>query len=104
MGLYMKLPIIDEEGYLSKYYKRKPSTVPRLGESIYLLPKLYSKVEKVSYGGHDLEAVNLVLTPISATHVKELTTVTFNNPKVKQHTGWEYQNGISYEYYAGDPD
>lgn len=93
--MYMKLPIIGESGYLYKIYKRNPDSIPRIGESIYLLPNLYSKIEKVSYGGHDLNAVNIYLEPISATYIKELTEEP-SKLALKSHGGWKYDDGSSW--------
>ena len=93
--MYMRLPLIGEKGYLWRIYKKKPNNIPRIGETIYLLPKLYGKVVKIEYGGHNLNSISVHLEPISASYVKELTE-TPSKLASKSHSGWKYDDGTSW--------
>ena len=93
--MYMRLPLIGEKGYLYKLYKKTPTHIPRIGETIYLLPELYGKVVEISYGGHGLNSINVYLEPISASYVKELTE-TPSKLASKSHSGWKYDDGTSW--------
>jgi len=93
--MYMRLPLTGEKGYLWTIYKRKPLHIPRIGETIYLLPKLDGKVVKVIYGGHNLNIISVHLEPISASYVKELTQ-TPSKLASKSHSGWEYNDGTGW--------
>ena len=71
--LFIKLPLIDDKGYLSRLTKNRPPFLPRVGESLYLLPNLSSKVVSVNYSGWHYQVITLTLEPISSSHIKELT-------------------------------
>jgi len=91
-GLYVRLDLVDDDnkpaGYLYKIYKRKPDIIPRVGEDIYLDDELYSKVARVHFGGHGLEAVHLVLEPINESYRIGLQSL----PENKAHNGWKFRN------------
>ena len=93
--MYMRLPLIGEKGYLYKLYKKTPTHIPRIGETIYLLPELYGKVVEIKYAGHDLNSITVHLEPISASYVKELTE-TPSKLASKSHSGWKYDDGTSW--------
>ena len=93
--MYMRLPLIGEEGYLYKLYKKTPTHIPRIGETIYLTQELSGKVVNINYGGHDLNSISIYLEPISASYVKELTK-TPSKLASKSHSGWKYDDGTSW--------
>ena len=104
MGLFVKLPLINNDresvGYLYKAYKKKPQHIPRVGEFFPLtvvisdnkVTRHKSKVIKISYGGHDLEAVNIELEPVNV----EIRIELENLPQNKAHSGWKFDVGFRY--------
>jgi hypothetical protein len=95
LDMHLKVPVIDQKGYLYKIYKRTPKHIPRIGELIYILPNFDLKVESVTYSGHALNVISIQLEPIPARYVEELVKDR-SKLALKAHSGWNYSEGLSH--------
>jgi hypothetical protein len=74
--LFLELPFKDGNGKTVRGVSRPlPSNLkhlPRIGESIYVLPDVYLKIESIKYSGHNLQYITFVLEPISVSYQTEI--------------------------------
>lgn len=97
--MHLESQVIGQKGHIYKIYKRTPKHLPRIGESIYILPNLYLKVEDVSYSGHAINVISIQLEPIPARYVEELVKDR-SKLALKAHSGWNYSEGLSYNDFV----
>jgi hypothetical protein len=87
--IIIKLPLINElgqdKGSLVRSLKRRPKYLPRIGETIYLLPKVSPKVEKVNYSGLFWQHITITLEPVSTSLKSEIEGLAY----AKGHDRWE---------------
>jgi len=99
--LFIYLPLIDDQGKevekLVRLRKRAPKHLPRIGESVYVLPKTSLKVQDVKYSGVNWQFIAITLEPISASRKAELESV----PYLKGSDRWEVSHSrFDYENEA----
>lgn len=74
--IFIYLPLIDDQGndkgQLVRLRKRKPKNLPRIGETVYVLPKISLKVQDVNYSGLNWQYIAITLEPISVKYRAEL--------------------------------
>lgn len=92
------LPLIQEngeiDGSVSRFLSRTPKHLPRIGESVYLLPGVTAKIHDIKYSGSNFSLVHIILEPISVFHQANLLALSHLKGKDK----WR----ISYERPASD--
>ena len=98
MRVLVDLPFIQEngevDGSVCRFLSRSPKHLPRIGESVYLLPGITAKVHDIKYDGSNFSLVHIVLEPISVSHQAHLLALSHLKGKDK----WR----ISYERPASD--
>lgn len=87
----IELPLVDENG-LSKGSmwrtpRHMPKHLPRVGESLYVLPEIALKVQEIKYSGFHYNWVNLRLEPIEASYRNSLET----QPSGKRDERWKWR-------------
>jgi hypothetical protein len=92
----MSITLVGEKGHLSTIYKRTPRHIPRLGETVYLGSGLESKVNKVTYQGHDLNTIVIELEPIPTLYREQLMSK-LSRLALKRHSDWMYYDGRGYD-------
>ena len=80
--LFITIPLVNDKnqsaGSMFRVAKHKPHYLPRIGESVYILPETYLNVEAVNYSGLGLNWVHLVLQPIASEYRASLEkSITF---------------------------
>ena len=88
MSISVWLPIKNSKGLLHKTWDR-PENLPRVGESIYIMPNFSLKVKEISYDGPNFNVMSLTLEPIASDYVEHLIA---GKPLIKSVSGWNYYN------------
>ena len=86
--MLVEIPFLDENGdaYMPLYrtISRKPKHLPRIGESVYVLPNFHTKVKNVMYSGSNFSVIHILLEPIPFSRREELQTL----PNLKGIDRW----------------
>lgn len=74
----------EVSGSLIRTLSRRPKFIPRIGESVYVLPGVSPKVQDINYSGSNFSVVHLTLEPIPSSRRKEVE----NAPSLKGKDKW----------------
>ena len=87
MRVLLDLPLIQENGEIDgsvcRFLSRSPKHLPRIGESVFLLPGITAKVQDIKYDGSNFFSVHIVLEPISASYEAQLLALSHLKGKDK---------------------
>lgn len=99
MQLELEIPLVSEnnapKGYMYVFLKKKPDFLPRLGESILVLPDTYLKVMDIRYSGENLWLIRIILEPASYESRKYFEEFPISNKSKK----WQYMDGKGYSHF-----
>jgi hypothetical protein len=87
LKVFLKIPFVDENdnscGGMFRIVKN-PVHLPRVGESIYVLPDIYLKVTDVRYSAPGLNLISITLEPLLKKYQKDLE----KTPSLKGAHSW----------------
>ena len=93
INVIVKLPLIGDEGHLSRTWSNRIPVIPRVGETLFILEDLRPKVVSVEYMGNNYNIIVIKLEPISSSFLYELTD---KRRSMKWKNAWTYYDSKGY--------